>query len=115
MENVVFTQLSIPEFRRLIQQELEQFHKANRPQLDTPAPRKIMSLTEFCEYTGLSKQSAYKLTAGRRVPFSKRGKKIFFDREKVDAWLLENQITTHSEIQQQASDYLSKKQSRRRV
>ncbi len=29
MENVVFTQLSIPEFRRLIQQELEQFHKAS--------------------------------------------------------------------------------------
>lgn len=28
MENVVFTQLSIPEFRKLIQQELEQFHKS---------------------------------------------------------------------------------------
>lgn len=29
MENVVFTQLSISEFRKIIQQELEQYHKAN--------------------------------------------------------------------------------------
>lgn len=35
MENVVFTQLSIPEFRRLIQQELQEFHKAQTAQAHT--------------------------------------------------------------------------------
>jgi len=35
MENVVFTQLSIPEFRRLIQQELQDFHKAQAAHIPT--------------------------------------------------------------------------------
>ena len=35
MENVVFTQLSIPEFRKLIQQELQDFHKAQATQIQT--------------------------------------------------------------------------------
>lgn len=77
--------------------------------------RKIMSLTEFCEYTGLSRQTAYKLTSGKKAPHSKRGKRLYFDREKVDAWLLENQVATHSEIQEKANDYLSKKGLRRRA
>jgi len=35
MENIVFTQLSIPEFRRLIQQELQEFHKVQAAQTPT--------------------------------------------------------------------------------
>jgi len=115
MENVVFTQLSIPEFRRLIQQELEEFHKSSATQPETPATRKILSLSEFCEYAGLSRQTAYKLTSGQKVPHSKRGKRLYFDREKVDTWLLENQVATHSEIQEKANDYFSKKPVRRRA
>lgn len=81
----------------------------------TAVTRKILSLTEFCEHTGLSKQTAYKLTSAQKVPHSKRGKRIYFDREKVDEWLLENRVATHSEIQQQASEYLLKNPNRRRA
>lgn len=77
--------------------------------------RKIMSLTEFCEYAGLSKQTVYKLTSAQKVPHSKRGKRLYFDREKVDAWLLENQVATLSEIQDKAINSLSKSPNRRRV
>ena len=83
-----------------------------------PAPttsRKIMSMTEFCEYAGLSRQTAYKLTSAQKVPHSKRGKRLYFDRDKVDAWLLENQVATQADIKGRATDYFSKKQNRRRV
>ena len=76
---------------------------------------KTMSLVEFCTYTGLSKQTVYKLTSGQKVPHSKRGKRLYFDRGKVDAWLLECQVATHSEIQEKAKDYFSKKSVKRRV
>lgn len=82
---------------------------------DTPTTRKIMSLTEFCEYAGLSRQTAYKLTSAQKVPHSKRGKRLYFDREKVDAWLLENQVATQKEINQKSKDYLLKSQNRRRM
>lgn len=82
---------------------------------ESTTTRKIMSLTEFCEYAGLSRQTVYKLTSGQKVPHSKRGKRLYFDREKVDTWLLENQVATHSEIQEKANDYFSKKATRRRA
>ena len=82
---------------------------------NSPALSKIMSLTEFCQYAGLSRQTAYKLTSAQKVPHSKRGKRLYFDREKVDSWLLENQVTTRSEIQEKAKDYISKNQHRRRM
>lgn len=74
--------------------------------INLPEQRRILSLQEFCEYVGISKQTAYKLTSGQKVPHSKRGKRIFFDREKVDEWLLENQVATVSEIQQEANDFI---------
>jgi excisionase family DNA binding protein len=84
------------------------------PPPDIPAHRKIMSLAEFCEYAGLTKQTVYKLTSAQKVPHSKRGKRLYFDREKVDKWLLENQVSTSSEIQNNAKEYLSKHPIRRR-
>ena len=113
MEKIIIT--TPEELSALIDERFRIAFKHYTQQPHAPDSRKTMSLTEFCEYAGLSKQTAYKLTSGQKVPHSKRGKRLFFDREKVDEWLLENRVATHSEIQQQASEYLSKKQSRRRV
>ncbi len=98
----------------LLLQKIIQYDKDSLP-TDKPAPRRIMSLAEFCEYAGLTKQTAYKLTSAQKVPHSKRGKRLYFDREKVDAWLLENQVATQTEINQKSKDYLLKSQNRRRM
>jgi excisionase family DNA binding protein len=76
--------------------------------------RKIMSLTEFCEYAGLSRQTVYKLTSAQKVPHSKRGKRLYFDKEKVDTWLLEHQVGQISDIAQKADEYLLRNQRRRK-
>lgn len=83
--------------------------------LDTPPARRIMTFAEFCAYVGISRQGGYKLTSAQKVPHSKRGKRLYFDQEKVDAWLLENQVATRTEIQKKANDYISKNQNRRRM
>jgi len=98
---------------KLLLQKIQQDRDKDHP--DTTASRKILSLTEFCEYAGLTKQTAYKLTSAQKVPHSKRGKRLYFDRDKVDAWLLENQVATQSEILKKADGYLSKNRNRRRA
>ena len=114
MEKFIIT--TPEELSALIDERFRLAFKHYSPQPDTtPTTRKIMSLAEFCEYTGLSRQTAYKLTSGKKAPHSKRGKRLYFDREKVDAWLLENQVATHSEIQGKANDYFLKKPVRRRA
>lgn len=53
--------------------------------------KKILSFQEGCDFLGYKKSYAYKLTANGILPFSKpNGKKIFFEREKLEKWMLGN-------------------------
>jgi excisionase family DNA binding protein len=79
-----------------------------------PVPtRRTMNVDEFCEFTGLSKQTVYKLTSASQVPFAKRGKRIWFDREEVENWLLSNQRATRSESERQVNEHVLKSAQRR--
>ena len=55
--------------------------------------KKTLTLDEGCKYTGYSKSYMYKLTSGQQIPHLKRGKKVFFDKDELDAWLRHNKIT----------------------
>ncbi|MBQ4852121.1 MULTISPECIES: helix-turn-helix domain-containing protein [Pseudoalteromonas] len=62
--------------------------------------KKVLTFDDCAEYTGLSKGYLYKLTHGRQIPhFKPSGKKIYFDREEVDRWLLSNRVMTSDEVQ----------------
>ena len=56
-----------------------------------PTDKRVLTLDEACEYTGYAKSYFYKLTSTGVLPFSKpNGKKIFFDKDQLDAWLMSN-------------------------
>ena len=70
--------------------------------------KKVLSFDEGVEYLGYAKSTVYKLTSAGVLPFSKpHGKKIFFDREKLEDWMLSNARTSHEEKQIEAATYLS--------
>lgn len=51
----------------------------------------ILNFEEACKYIGVSDSLLYKLTAAKEVPHYKpRGKKLYFKREEIDEWLLQN-------------------------
>ena len=55
------------------------------------ANKEVLTLEEACEYTGISRGYMYKLTAAEKIPHSKpSGKMIYFERSKLNAWLLRN-------------------------
>lgn len=67
----------------------------------------VLTVDEAVDYTGLAKSSLYKLTASRKIPHYKPiGKKLYFDREELDTWLLKNRIDTQKDRDQRASDIL---------
>ena len=67
--------------------------------------KKRLTLDECCKYTGYSKSYMYKLTSGKSIPHSKRGKKVFFDKDELDKWLSRNKVT---DIQTQAKQLTAK-------
>lgn len=71
--------------------------------------KKVLTFDEACDYTGISRSYMYKLTADNRIPFSKpMGKIIFFNKEKLDKWLLTNNYLTDKDIEKNAIAYTVK-------
>ena len=67
--------------------------------------KKTLTLDEGCKYTGYSKSYMYKLTSGQIIPHLKRGKKVFFDKDELDAWLRYNKVI---DVQTKARNLTSK-------
>tara|TARA_B100001093_G_scaffold476101_1_gene502193 strand:+ start:13954 stop:14214 length:261 start_codon:yes stop_codon:yes gene_type:complete len=57
---------------------------------------KVLDVDKLSAYTGLSKDTIYKYTRNSQIPHSKRGKKLFFDREAIDSWLLRQRYGEHT-------------------
>ena len=67
---------------------------------------KVITFEQGCEYLGYKKSYVYKMTSIGILPFSKpNGKKIFFDREKLEAWMLSNANKSLTERQCEAATY----------
>lgn len=67
---------------------------------------RVLSFEEGCEYLGYKKSYVYKMTASGILPFSKpNGKKIFFERDKLEAWMLRNASPSHAEREIDAATY----------
>jgi len=70
--------------------------------------KKVLNFNEVAEYTGLSRSYLYKLTCSGGIPcYKPSGKHIYFNREEIDRWLLQNRKLTKSEIDQKASDFVT--------
>lgn len=69
--------------------------------------KSILTVRELSEYSGITVSQIYKLTHGRKIPFSKpTGKKLYFEKQKIDEWLLQNPVKTADQIEQQAVNYI---------
>lgn len=72
--------------------------------------KQVLNFNETCNYLELSQSHLYKLTSTGAIPHYKpNGKKIYFQRDQLDVWLLRNRVSSHDEIEQQAADFLIKK------
>ncbi|APS40249.1 helix-turn-helix domain-containing protein [Salegentibacter sp. T436] len=82
--------------------ELKILEKLDRIETIVRAHKTVLTF----DYTGISRNYMYKLTARGKIPFSKpKGKLIFFSREKLDDWLLNNSHSSKEEIRGQAVEY----------
>lgn len=55
------------------------------------ATKKVLTFGEACLYMGVSESLLYKLTSAKEVPHYKpRGKMLYFNKEELDRWLLQN-------------------------
>jgi excisionase family DNA binding protein len=112
MDKVVL--ISIPETS--IRELIEQSVKKALSELKNEEPSKgktVFNFKEACAYIGISESHGYRLTSKNLIPFSKRGKKLYFDKEEIDKWLLENRAKDSTEIQNEAIRFIHSKSKKR--
>ena len=88
------------ERRDEILERLKRIEEFLRTHVDKP-----MAIDEACKFLDCSKSHLYKLTSTHQIPHYKpNGKKIFFSRHELCAWITRNPVKTVSEIDQAAVD-----------
>ena len=81
-------------------------YKLNRIEKHIFSLKTILNVEELAEYTGFKKSYIYKLVHSNSLPFSKpNGKVLFFDKQKIDEWLLQNASKSINELQQKALEF----------
>lgn len=87
---------------------LDNIYRASNINETGIATTPIMNIKQFSAYLDLSVSALYKMTSTKEIPHAKRGKRLYFDKKDIDAWVLENKVTTSSDIQRMATEYILK-------
>lgn len=67
--------------------------------LTSNSQKQILTLKECAEFIGLSESYVYQLTSRSEIPcYRPNGKKLYFNREEIEGWLLRNRSKTSYEI-----------------
>lgn len=66
----------------------------------------VLNFNELVAYTGLSKSYLYKLTSSYSIPcYKPNGKLVYFSKDEIDTWLLNNRRQTQDELETIALNY----------
>ena len=70
--------------------------------------KKALTMGDCSLLTGLSKSHLYKLVMDKKIPYWKSdgGKLTYFDKQEIEAWLLQHRIKTTAEIEIEAENYV---------
>ncbi len=108
MENLVFTQLSVDEVRRMLREEIKGALTEAMPTKEPIEKEIYLNIQQVSELINLAVPTIYGLVHRRQIPFIKRGKKLLFEKDGISQWLQKSRKKTLSEIQKDADEYLSK-------
>lgn len=67
-----------------------------------PVEDEILTIDQVAGILRLSVPTIYGLVAARKIPFSKTGKRLYFSRQDITAWIKKSRKKTMNEIKEEA-------------
>lgn len=96
MEKIIVTTPS--ELEALIEKTVNRVI-SEQPEREQERGLQILSIHQAAEYVNLSPQTLYGFTSKRKIPFIKKGKKLYFKKDDLDKWLERGRQKSKDEIQ----------------
>lgn len=83
--------------KRVVRDELQQL--ISKGDIELPKDtNEVIDIKQASELMGVSVQTIYGKTSTRMIPHYKKGKKIYFKRDELLAWLTEDKRKTRDEV-----------------
>ena len=70
----------------------------------------IFDVKELADYIKLTVPTVYGLVHKNKIPFYKKGKKLYFKKDEINEWLSEGRNRSKSELNKMAIEYIRKNQ-----
>lgn len=106
------TVISVEDLKQVLLETIRQGMMVSTSSKSAYADNKPMTLEEASEFLQMPKNTLYKYTHERSIPFRKIGRSLRFNQKDLTEWLERNRKLTKIEIQDQAMQELS---NRRRL
>lgn len=100
--DITVTNLTIDDITKAIRNELKGYFEQ---QEEKEREDEIGGIELAIELTGLAKPTIYGLVSERKIPHSKRGKKLYFSRRELLIWLTDGKRKTQDEIADEAANF----------
>lgn len=69
----------------------------------------IMDIKKASAYIGRTKHTVYSYNRKREIPHYKAGRKVYYKKSDLDAWLTSNRISSKDEIANEVDTYINKR------
>ena len=101
----------LPQAVTQLYEKLENIERLLLSQNNTPEPEedKLLTIREAAEIIHLTVPTVYGLVQRSEVPVCKRGKRLYFSKQELVAWILSGRKKTISEIKADAESDLVRK------
>ena len=112
MSNIIVT--TRDELSSIIQEVYRKLIDENKEIVCVNTTYDILSLSEACAFLKLAKQTIYGFTSKNKIPFFKKGKKLYFKKSELESWITEGKQLTEDEIKKGGFEALKSKKRKQK-
>lgn len=97
MQNLILVPYTKNEFKELIKDSVSEILTENAT--NKKDQNFYLNIKEACDFLNLARPTIYSLTSKRKIPFIKKGKKLYFKKSDLEIWLNDGKKKTILEIE----------------
>ncbi len=84
-----------------------------KPVISLPEISDLLTIKEAADFLHLTVATCYTKVSRRELPVMKKTRRLYFSKADLIKWLQQGRRKTNEEIEQQATDYLTSKKSKK--
>ena len=109
MQTVTLTQITPPELETLIEKAIHKFLAERSQQTSFQPQDELMTVPQTADFLSLSVPTIYGLIHKAAIPHMKRGKRVYFSRTDLMAYVKAGRVKTQQDFASDADTYLQTK------